>query len=272
MLLRHGVSILRPMMNIPPGVTLKVDRAVYHIKELETATKRYLDSNPHSVVRKTDPQTGDYSFRLQVHKEIPMAWSAPIGDAVHNLRSALDHLMVELVLANVGTVTDATEFPIFQSLHAYSTKAAGKVMGASQPAIDLIDAAKPYKGGNDGLWLIHKLDIIDKHRALVSAFGAFTEATTVGIRDPAYVLPKWELGAGIRLTVKFAKRCPLHDGEELYRIPASAIGKVDDNPTFKIEIAFNEPGVIECEPIFPLLGDLAELVKSVIMTFDHLFP
>jgi hypothetical protein len=35
-------------------------------------------------------------------------------------------------------------------------------------AIAAIDAAKPYKGGNEPLWRIHELNNIDKHRSLFS--------------------------------------------------------------------------------------------------------
>ncbi len=37
----------------------------------------------------------------------------------------------------------------------------------AQAAIDAIDAAKPYEGGTDELWCLHKLDIADKHHALL---------------------------------------------------------------------------------------------------------
>jgi hypothetical protein len=33
-------------------------------------------------------------------------------------------------------------------------------------AVTAIDNAKPYNGGNEPLWRIHQLDIIDKHRNL----------------------------------------------------------------------------------------------------------
>jgi hypothetical protein len=261
------------VMSIPPGVKLKVDRAIHHIDELHAAMQRWHDSGPYSVVRETDPKTGDYSFRLQIQRQIPFSWAASIGDTFHNLRSALNHSMVQLVMANGGTVTKTTEFPVFQNVQAYNAKAAGKVLGASQQAIDLIDAAKPYKGGNDGLWQIHELDIIDKHRALVPAFGSYTALTI----DPVKMLRATHAGleipedVSLPLSIRPANRCPLEDGQELYRVPADQIGKVDDDPSFRIEVAINEPGVLECEPIFPALGDFVELVKGVITILEPHF-
>jgi hypothetical protein len=36
----------------------------------------------------------------------------------------------------------------------------------AQAAIDAIDAGKPYEGGTNALWCLHRLDIADKHHAL----------------------------------------------------------------------------------------------------------
>jgi hypothetical protein len=57
-------------------------------------------------------------------------------------------------------------FPIAKDLNAYESSKAGKVKGMRPEAVKAIDALSPYKGGNDPLWRIHELDIIDKHRAL----------------------------------------------------------------------------------------------------------
>jgi hypothetical protein len=35
-----------------------------------------------------------------------------------------------------------------------------------------VDRLKPYRGGNDGLWWLHALNNIDKHRMVVTAAGS----------------------------------------------------------------------------------------------------
>ena len=48
----------------------------------------------------------------------------------------------------------------------------------AQDAIDAIDAAEPYQGGKGaGLWVLHYLDIADKHHALLTPLMNVTEAT-----------------------------------------------------------------------------------------------
>jgi hypothetical protein len=49
---------------------------------------------------------------------------------------------------------------------------ARKVKGMRKEASDLIRMIKPYKGADDTLWRLHRLNNIDKHRLLVTV-GAF---------------------------------------------------------------------------------------------------
>src|SRR5205085_2315936 len=149
----------------------------------------------------------------------------------------LDHLMAELVMANGGNVTNATEFPVFQSVQSYNDRAGGKVAGASQQAIDLIDEAKPYKGGNDGLWLVHKLDLTDKHRSLIPAYGSYRAF----VIDPVKWLRATAVDIGIPddlsmpLAIRPAVRCPLEDGQPMFRVPRDQLDKGhDDDPHFQI--------------------------------------
>jgi hypothetical protein len=44
--------------------------------------------------------------------------------------------------------------------------------GMSSQAIGAIDAVQPYRGGNDALWRLHKLSIVDKHRLILTAGSA----------------------------------------------------------------------------------------------------
>jgi hypothetical protein len=60
----------------------------------------------------------EFSHRFRVHREPPTDLLAAIGDAVHNLRSALDAMAYGLAVLHTGPLTDeqetATYFPIFE--------------------------------------------------------------------------------------------------------------------------------------------------------------
>src|SRR5918995_3001656 len=86
------------------GVRLKIERARKHIRDLETETSAYLNSSPHpyQLRAEDDPATGDEVYRVRVLFPIPESIPLIVGDAVHNLRSALDHLAWQLVESGGG--------------------------------------------------------------------------------------------------------------------------------------------------------------------------
>jgi hypothetical protein len=98
-----------------------------------------------------------------------------VGDAIHNLRSALDHLAYQLV--DIGTEGkgpfEDVYFPISRNAAIYEKAKVRKVAGMVKEAIGAIDAVKPYGGGNDLLWDLHRFDILDKHRLLILVGSAF---------------------------------------------------------------------------------------------------
>lgn len=59
-------------------------------------------------------------------------------------------------------------FPIPKDFPTYEAERGNKVNRLRPEAIAEIDALKPYKGGNEVLWKIHELDIIDKHKVILS--------------------------------------------------------------------------------------------------------
>ena len=113
-----------------------------------------------------------------------------IGDAMHNLRSALDVLAFSLAAAHTKPlpkeIADRSEFPIFGNengdgrdlFHRVNKKTGRPAFGSGLIKIDgwhpgaqaAVERLQPYKRGNefrsDPLWLLHELDRISKHRLL----------------------------------------------------------------------------------------------------------
>ena len=83
-------------MDIPPGVIAKLNRADRHIVDLGDLVERFLTSQPFAVERVVSEDGRRHVVRWTRTAEIPVEISLVAGDAVHNLRSALDHLAVEI--------------------------------------------------------------------------------------------------------------------------------------------------------------------------------
>jgi hypothetical protein len=139
-----------------------------------------------------------------------------IGDAIHNLRSALDHLAWSLAGTNAGR---STEFPIFVSRTEFSKRGKRKMHGMPTPAQKIIKSLQPYKRPHglpkerEPLWLLQNLDIEDKHRALNLVASEMMGNVDISTsRDhPAY---------GLTMVTGLI---PLADGAEIFRTTARLI-------------------------------------------------
>jgi len=102
---------------------------------------------------------------------VPITLAPIIGDIVHNLRSALDLLAVELVRLN-NDDTCSVYFPFAKSAGELKTMIRQRNLdGAAPEAVALVRELKPYPEGNPELRYIHDLDILDKHVMLVPLAG-----------------------------------------------------------------------------------------------------
>src|SRR5437879_1074152 len=94
------------------SVEQKIFRAAQHIKSLETELVAYFQTHPGKVVRDEDSPTDNPSFRFVLKEPIPARFGLIIGDCLQNLRSSLDYLVWELVLAANNKPNDRNMFPI----------------------------------------------------------------------------------------------------------------------------------------------------------------
>ncbi len=161
------------------GCRVKIARAKEHISSLDDELQRFQRRSPYSLLQEDDPNTGDRIFRVHVSEPPSPRWEAIMGDAVHNLHSALDLLAYQLVSANGGKIAKTTAFPFADDAHKFESTLGSRVKVAAKQAMDLVRTLKPYYGGNDSLCWLHELDIVDKHRVLIPV-GAVFHTVTIG--------------------------------------------------------------------------------------------
>lgn len=251
------------------GVDAKVERAKQLLADLAPQIAHFVQSNPLAIQVTDEPTTGDQVYRVQTAPQLPPAWATMLGDILHNLRSSLDHLAWQLVLAN-GEVPDRqTAFPVTDSARQFE-QSIGRMRGVSGEAIRLIRASRPYRGGNDLLWQLHQLDIIDKHRLLVPVGAAYRSLTLdfgAGLRR---LIPDSEIPE-LPLSLSPEDRLfPLQDGEEVFRIMAAARSSDDLNPQFAFDVAFGDGDIVQGESLVPTLQRIVEMVVQIMETFRPL--
>lgn len=95
---------------------VKLRRAEAHINEVRQRVDALQRAGVWSIEREPADSTDGWAYRFRLHRSIPADLSAAVGDAVANMRSALDYIAYELARHHVGELDDeqeaATAFPI----------------------------------------------------------------------------------------------------------------------------------------------------------------
>jgi hypothetical protein len=235
---------------------LKLDRAKKHIIELNNDIINYVKSKPYRVVIESDPKSPNHLWTLRVRHEVPCHFSAIIGDAIHNMRSALDLLASDLVRANNGNVKNVY-FPFANDANSLEDAIEiRKIARAGEDVVNIIRSLKPYKGGNDRLRAIHDLDITDKHKALIPSLHH------VGIKNFAM---SNHTGGSLIINL----RCgPIKDGMVLMSLPPANNVKIGQYFQPSFHITFGEGQPLEGTPLLETLEDFAKIVDEIISTFS----
>jgi hypothetical protein len=239
------------------GIREKIKRAEKHIDEFKVEVKRFLDHDPKPYALCVDVETEPSEPTVHVLKAdpVPPGLLAIAGDAIHNLRSALDHLVFALASANNFPVGKMTEYPIFEgpiTTAKVEARFEEKVEGMRKEVIEALRRVHPYPGGNDTLWRLHSFDVIDKHKMLVAALGRIT-----AVNGFPPVVGEWDRKRWVGIT---GVPLVLEEGQQ-FTIPNA---KLDKNTEFFAEVVFNQPDVAEGYPIMMgLLQFRAEVMRVI---------
>ncbi len=264
--------------NIINALTAKLERAEEHIFDLQNRWDTFVNEGSYPVESKDDPNTGERTYYLGSVAPIPADIPLIAGDAVHNIRSTLDHLAHHLATIGRGKPGpfDDVWFPIRESATKYQTSGAREVKAFRDDAIKAIDAVEPYGGGQrEMLWHLHRLDITDKHRLLLtvgsqSRFHSMSPAEIAKIRYQfTKVLEGITEANDPRMFLKSSAvvTFPLETGSILAILPKL---EVQENMHFPIQVAFGEPDAIMGDPVVVTLKSMAYTIRAMIMEFDRL--
>jgi hypothetical protein len=169
-----------------------------------------------------------------------------LGDCLQNLRSSLDYLVWELVVAAKGQPNEKNAFPICEDAGRFKESLGrGRLRGLSTDAIEEVEMFQPYFDGRDfrehPYWLLDKLCNINKHRRILLT----------------------------RLKAGYGGRTP---GSDRYTQVAGNLGEVVDMDVELIAfVAFEEGGIIKGSEVISFTSQLIDSVERVIPNFDRFF-
>lgn len=157
--------------------SLKLARAAYHLKQLHTQIVEWRDQHQLVYRIEGDLNKGEELVVLASGENPghdPLALI--VGDCIHNMRASLDLLAFALLRANHVAMSKSvpeklvrrSSFPIFDDPNEFANRREILIGGIDSRAQTVVESLQPYQnsGTSDSLWLLHTLDIVNKHRLL----------------------------------------------------------------------------------------------------------
>jgi hypothetical protein len=173
------------------------------------------------------------------------------GEIIHHLRSCFDHIVWHF---STGPKLNnmPVDFPVFEKepiqekeLSRYN----GKIQQITDPSVRaLIKGLQPYKSANpidDPLLIIHKFDIVDKHKELLLCFAA---GSVVFMNDMKPILESYQRAHPELNRAEIARHFKGHG-------------------VLQPDIAFRNFGKREIEPVVPALMDLFNYTVNAMRGF-----
>jgi hypothetical protein len=237
---------------------VKLRRAHAHISEVRQRVSALEGLQPWPIHREPLGTDG-WIYRFKVHRPIPADLSAAVGDAVANMRAALDYIAYELARRHVGTMSDAEEaataFPIYRDKASFDQFFAAREKGRLRARLYGDDERR-------ALQCVQPFALTDEMRSV--GVEPVTDPETDLLTDHAYGLnalwnidkhrrlpglawviegPVWFSGdiTGCRWRQCASELAPLQDGTvlgELQGLPAS--GRLLPEPNFTIDLVLTD--------------------------------
>jgi|GEM_PF-550360 len=271
----------------------KVERAETQINEINDLVGAFLAASPYALKSQVNRDHSREIWRYELTAKAPVAIAIVAGEAMHNLRSALDHLACAVAELHSGS-SKGTYFPFGADAQIFEKQLSDKAKKLPVDAQNMIRALKPYGGGNDLLWSLHDLNRRDKHIELAPIqVGILTDMTTlvvttgridtIGPRTGRHLVRDRQTGNFVQFIEGHQPRIstegtphiiletlPGHeeDFEIMTGLPSTQF-EADFQPTFNV--AIKKDGFAKHQPIAAEIVQMRDLVQSIFLTFERRF-
>jgi hypothetical protein len=265
------------------GVGLKLHRAKEQLDEIHAEILAWVDAEPYVVSDETETDGEWYVTRMAEVRVYPdPRWGVRAGEFFHDLRSALDNLVWQLVLLEGREEPgDHNQFPIYTRVPSAPRRRELKgvtgasrihdmLFGVSEDNIAEIHIRQPYLGlhgfHRDHRVALRTLSIvnnIDKHKVLHPAIGVSDWERAKIRRFEGDVPPE-------RLDFR-VNGGPIYPGAELmrFRVRGEEVADADVEMETEVpfEVAFGDP-----VSTLPNLNWLRERIFEIVDGFAAAFP
>ncbi len=253
------------------GVLLKLERAETHIQTFRDEVMAFGERDPkpfgfrpESTLR--PDKSAKYDLYAVVRQEPPRELALPFGDAIQNIRAALDHLVYELAPPRARR-SRKLQFPIFTDECEFKVRSPPMIEGITGDERTLIERVQPYAATNipsdDPLAVLRKLSNRDKHRLLVPMIAALRE------------LDSWVASDNADIRFTYLAKGPVEHNTKIVSFIATPKGSAEDMQVEThsgLEIQIGDTGIVSIAiGAVDLLGMIHHHVRHMIigMGLEH---
>jgi hypothetical protein len=270
------------------GAQEKVARALQQFESLKREAEDWVTSQPYKLAYDFNPQTGRYTFAIVNPGCLPpLRFGVIIGEILHDLRSALDHLVWQLIIASGGKPTFANHFPIYSWLPRKRDQWITRRERWNTMLTDVdpvyravIKALQPYRRAHRLLYCpldrLASLSDSDKHRVLTGTVAGFVADPNLGSLLSIDPPPQGVRFLDLAFSVPAVTPWPLLPGRTpllSFRVePASFKPNVRVNQRLPLTVAFGEGPFDQRPPPLPLddILNLSDEVTMILSYFERL--
>jgi hypothetical protein len=194
-----------------------------------------------------------------------------IGDAVQNLRSALDLMWYRVMRLCKGTPSRHTKFPIFDAEHDL-INAVNQALEKQQIISDVhklvMRGIRPHQAGNFTLWALNELSIRDKHETLIPVMKimGFFDVALEDEEHRAVGRGNFVMDESSRIKLTY----PSGDTNAGKPVTQRVTMKTKRRTSANVLLDVGVPA-FEARAVFPALKGVSEEVERTIDAFEMLF-
>jgi hypothetical protein len=161
-------------MNDISSAKSKLEHARFHIERADAISKDFVERGFYTPSKHEEPDDW-HSIRVATLADWPAEFALAVGDAAHNLRAVLDHIVFALAEKPLTSEEERKlQFPLMSDPEDFASNGVKQLKGVPQRAVDLIETYQPYRAGqrpeNILLAQLQTVDNWDKHRALAITY------------------------------------------------------------------------------------------------------
>lgn len=250
----NGVCLEVPSRTFQ-SARIKLNRASRVMLRLQRDKASYEERSPRTM--ETIKEGDMVNFVFRVVEEMPDEIPALASAAIHNLRSCLDSIAWDVSRKTKSTLPETQiTFTVRETkANLLSTDVQKKILRTGgKDWLDFINRISPCEDGNEVLWILHRLDIMDKHRDLIEV-----QPSPVGFQTTSPPEAKFEIVKGTGF---------YEDGDVI----AQCRKGYDCSLTLNTRLALKDTDRFRADDIMDALRIMHNEVCKVLLAAEKQFP